>query len=128
MEVIYEKQEIKLKENNNRYLSIDLGINNLCTCVTNCKLNSFIIDGKFIKQINHNYNKRKALLQSKLKNQYTSNLINNITKNRNFKIQNYFHNISKYLINHVVSNNINTIIIGKNNLWKQEINIGKVNN
>ena len=129
MEVIYEKKEIKLKENNNRYLSIDLGINNLCTCTNNCKLNSFIIDGKFIKQINYNYNKCKALLQSKLnKNQYTSNLINNITRKRNFKIQNYFHNISKYLINQVVSNNINTIIIGKNNLWKQEINIGKVNN
>lgn len=46
MYVIYEKSEVKLKENNNRYLSIDLGINNLCSCVTNCKLNSFIIDGK----------------------------------------------------------------------------------
>ena len=129
MEVIYEKEEKQIKPDNNRYLSIDLGINNLCTCTNNCKLNSFIIDGKKLKHINQYFNKRKALLQSKLnKNQYTSKLINNITRKRNFRIKNYLHNVSKYLINYVVSNNINTIIIGKNNLWKQEINIGKVNN
>lgn len=129
MEVIYEKEEKQIKLDNNRYLSIDLGINNLCTCTNNCKLNSFIIDGKKLKHINQYFNKRKALLQNKLnKNQYTSKLINNITRKRNFRIKNYLHNVSKYLINYVVSNNINTIIIGKNNLWKQKINIGKVNN
>lgn len=32
------------------------------------------------------------------------------------------------LINHVVSNGINTIVIGHNKCWKQEINIGKRNN
>ena len=122
MEVIYEKEEKQIKPDNNRYLSIDLGINNLCTCVTNCKLNSFIIDGKKLKHINQYFNKRKALLQSKLnKNQYTSNLIQSITIKRNNQIKYILHNISKYLINYVVSNNINTIIIGKNNLWKQKI-------
>lgn len=32
------------------------------------------------------------------------------------------------MVNHVVSNGINTIIIGHNKCWKQEINIGKRNN
>lgn len=32
------------------------------------------------------------------------------------------------MINHVVSNGINTIVIGHNRCWKQEINIGKRNN
>ena len=122
MEVIYEKEEKQLKTDNNRYLSIDLGINNLCTCVTNCKLNSFIIDGKKLKHINQYFNKRKALLQTKLnKNQYTSKLIQSITIKRNNQIKYILHNISKYLINYAVSNNINTIIIGKNTGWKQEI-------
>ena len=31
-------------------------------------------------------------------------------------------------MNHVVSNNINTIIIGYNKEWKQDINIGRINN
>nr|DAU61673.1 MAG TPA: hypothetical protein [Bacteriophage sp.] len=31
-------------------------------------------------------------------------------------------------MNHVVSNNINTIVIGYNKGWKQDINIGRINN
>ena len=31
-------------------------------------------------------------------------------------------------MNHTVSNNINTIIIGYNKEWKQDINIGRINN
>ena len=128
MEVIYKIKDKPLMKDNKRYMSIDFGINNLCTCTSNvCK--PFIIDGKKLKHINHNYNKRKALLQSKLnKNQYTSKLINSITKKRNFRIQNYFHNVSKYIVNQAVDNQINTIIIGQNKGWKQETNIGKVNN
>ena len=34
----------------------------------------------------------------------------------------------RYIINHVVSNDIRTIIVGHNKNWKQEVNIGKVNN
>ncbi|MBO6272455.1 transposase [bacterium] len=129
LEVIYEKQEKELKKDNKRYMSIDLGINNLCTCTNNCKLNSFIIDGKKLKHINQYFNKCKAYLQSKLnQKQYTSNLINKITKKRNLRIKNYLHNVSKYIVNQAVNNQINTIIIGHNKGWKQETNIGNVNN
>ena len=38
------------------------------------------------------------------------------------------HKSSKYIVNHLVSNNINTLIIGLNKNWKQETNIGKRNN
>lgn len=128
LEVIYEVKEQKLKKDNKRYMSIDLGINNLCALSSNV-IKSQLISGKKIKQINHNSNKRKAYLQSKLKNkQYSTRLINKIFNKRNNKIHNYFHNISKYIVNQVVSNNINTIVIGYNKNWKQETNIGKVNN
>jgi len=40
-----------LKEDNENYLSIDLGINNLCACTSNVTT-SFLIDGKKLKQIN----------------------------------------------------------------------------
>lgn len=128
MEVIYESKEKQLKKDNKRYMSIDLGINNLCTITSNvCRAK--IINGKPIKQINHNWNKRKAYLQSQLpNNQYTSNLITSITNKRNFKILHHLHNISKYIVNHAVSNNINTIIIGHSDGWKQEANMGNVVN
>lgn len=128
VEIIYNRQEHELKQDNHRYMSIDLGVNNLCTVTSNV-CNAFIIDGKRVKSINHHYNKYKAKLQSKLSdNQYTSHKIQNITRKRNFRIDTIFHNISKYIVNQAVNNNINTIIIGLNKGWKQETNIGKKNN
>lgn len=44
-------------------LAIDLGVNNLATCVTN-KGKCFIVDGKKLKSINQWYNKRLSRLQS----------------------------------------------------------------
>lgn len=82
-----------------------------------------------MKSINQFYNKRKAELQSKLSgNRKTSNKINSITRKRNNKIKNYLHKASRCIVNHLVSNDVNTLIIGKNDNWKQETNIGKKNN
>ena len=131
LEAIYNYDESELKEENGNYLSIDLGIDNLCACVSlgeKCKT-SFLIDGKKLKSINQRYNKHKGKLQSKLpKNKHWSNKLSDITKKRNFRINNYLHEVSKYIMNHAVSNNINTIIIGYNKEWKQDINIGRINN
>ena len=40
----------------------------------------------------------------------------------------YLHNASRYIVNHLVSNKINTLIVGHNNGWKQETSIGNKNN
>ena len=128
LEAIYDKDEEPMKIDNGKYLSIDLGIDNLCACTSNVTT-SFLIDGKKLKSINQRYNKLKAKLQNKLPtNKYWSNKLNDITKKRNFRINNYLHNTSAYIMNHAVSNNINTIIIGYNKEWKQDINIGRNNN
>mgnify|MGYP003311601355 CR=1 FL=1 len=47
---------------------------------------------------------------------------------RKNKIEDYFHKSVSYIMNQLVSNSINTLIIGYNKEWKQDINIGKVNN
>lgn len=128
VEVIYEVEEIEELEDNDKYAAIDLGVNNLSTVSFN-ESKPFIINGKPLKSINQFYNKRKAELQSKLSgNRKTSNKINSITRKRNNKIKNYLHKASRCIVNHLVSNNVNTLIIGKNDNWKQEMNIGKKNN
>ncbi|NEO57973.1 MAG: hypothetical protein F6K54_35905 [Okeania sp. SIO3B5] len=38
------------------------------------------------------------------------------------------HNTSKLVVNYLVTNNIGTVVIGKNDNWKQSVNIGKKNN
>ena len=113
---------------NGNYLGIDIGLDNLASCVSNTG-SCFIINGRPLKSINQYYNKRLSYLKSKLKdNKHTSKQIRSLTNKRNNKIKDYLHKASRILVNHVVSNGINTIIIGHNKYWKQEINIGKRNN
>jgi putative transposase len=132
-EVVYEVKEVPLKKCNKRYLSIDLGLNNLATIGSNV-LKPQIISGKPLKSINHFFNKRVAKLKSILTTtnantkKKTSKQIQSITNNRTNKIKDYLHKASRYIINHAVSNNISTIVVGYNKQWKQEINIGSRNN
>ncbi len=122
IEIVYKVSEKQLKKDNKNYASIDLGINNIATVAFNCK-KPFIINGKPLKSINQYYNKKR----SKLTNIKTrkAKLLN---RKRDNKIKDYLHKASRYITNHLVYNNINTLIIGKNDGWKQEVNIGKKNN
>lgn len=133
VEILYNKPESLLKTDNQRYMSIDLGINNLCTLGTNCTdiKENVIINGKPVKSINQFYNKNyaeyKSIQDTKCKTAYTKKLKTLRIKREN-KLNDYLHKTSRYIVNHLVSNNINTLIIGYNKEWKQETNIGKVNN
>lgn len=127
IEIVYLYNEKELKLNNCRYCSIDLGVNNLATISSNV-IKPIIINGKPIKSINQFYNKKVAYYKSKLKNRKTSKKLNRLTNKRENKIKDYLHKSSRYIVNHLVSNNINTLVIGYNKGWKQDINIGKINN
>ncbi len=61
-------------------------------------------------------------------NKGISNRLNSLIFKRNNKINNYLHNSSKFIIDYCIKNNIGTIIIGHNKNWKQNSNIGKINN
>ncbi|WQJ53875.1 MAG: transposase [Wendovervirus sonii] len=58
---------------------------------------------------------------------YTSKQIKDIGTKRKYKIEDYFHKSTRYIVNQAVENHIGTIIIGQNKGWKQDINIGKKN-
>ena len=127
VEIIYNV-EYKLKEDNNRYASIDLGLDNLCTLASNTA-QSIIVNGKPLKSINHHYNKTKAKLQYKLsKNKHTSKRINRLTLKRNRKIKEYMHKVSRKIVDYMETNSLNTLFVGKNVGWKDSINLGKTNN
>lgn len=127
VEIVYERKETDLNLDKGNFLSIDLGLNNLCACVSNV-VESFIINGKVAKSVNQWYNKKKAKLMSFVGNKGTSNKIKRITLLRNCWIEDKLHKISRYIVNFCRSNNIGTIIIGLNKGWKNKINIGKRNN
>lgn len=128
VEVVYEVEQKESKIDNKRYVSVDLGLNNLATIGSNV-VKPFIINGRPLKSINQYWNKERARLQSLLEgDKKTSKRIERITNKRNNKVKDYLHKSSRLLVNFLVSNDISTLVVGYNEEWKQNINIGKKNN
>lgn len=129
VEIGYEHYIPKPKTKTGRIAGLDLGLNNLATLTSNVAV-PMIINGRPLKSINQFYNKHKAVEDSKLDTgQKTSKArkqaLGLVRKN---KIADYMHKASRLVVNYLVSNNIDTLVIGKNIGWKQDINIGKQNN
>ncbi len=126
LEVIYKKEiNNNVLLDKNKVLGIDLGLNNLLTITTNqSDLTPLLINGKIIKSLNQRYNKSKSYYQSN-KNKP---MIDRVGLYRHCAIKSYFHKVSYFIQQYCLKHNIGTIIIGKNERWKDEINIGKVNN
>lgn len=125
IEVIYEKKEIDLRLNKSNILSIDLGLNNLCTCINNAGIRPFIINGKIIKSFNQWYNKKRAKWMSFIKDKGTSKRLKWLNNRRNFWIEDKIYKISRWIINFCINHNIGTIVIGLNKGWKQKVELGK---
>ena len=113
------------------YASIDPGVNNLVTMIDTVTRRPIIINGRPLKSINQWYNKKIAEIRSeteRLHGKYWSHKMSSITNRRNNKIKDYMHKASAYIVNHLVSNRIGTLIIGEIKEWKQDTNMYKVNN
>ena len=127
----YEVEEENLKLNRENSLAIDIGLDNLATCVTNAGT-SFIMDGRKLKQINQQWNKRKAYLQAILsrqkQQQYFSELLRRITIKRNNRVNDCLKKTARYIINFCIVNDIGTLICGYNPDFKREINLGSKTN
>lgn len=128
IEVVYEIKENKPKQNQ-RIASIDLGLNNLATVVTNDGDNPILISGKKIKSINQYYNKITSKHKSLLPNNiFTSKSLDRLWLKRNNKISYEIHKITKFLANYFDERDVSKVIIGNNSGWKNGINLGKRNN
>ena len=126
----YEVQEEDINLNTNNALAIDLGVNNLCTCVTSAG-KSFIIDGKKLKSINQFFNKQNAKLQS-IKDKQNINRQTKqqflISRKRKNRVDDYINKTCRYIINYCISNDIGTLVIGYNQSFQNKTNLGKRNN
>ncbi len=117
IEVSYERKETKEKKlrtklNKDKICTIDICVNNLAA-ITLDQSRPILVNGRIVKSINQWYNKRPC--KSRLRKRY-------------FRLENYFHHVSKMIVELCVQKGIGTIIIGKNNGWKNKINLGKKTN
>lgn len=132
-EVVYmfdDKEPEQVKLDSLKFLGIDLGVNNLATGVTN-EGKSFIIDGKKLKSINQWYNKELSRLSSIKDKQKIKGFTNQqylITRKRNNRVQNYLYCAAKKIIQYCLDNRIGNLVIGYNDGFQENPNLGKVNN
>ena len=126
VEIVYEKDVKETLKTSGSIASIDLGLNNFITYIDNLGNVPLIINGKGLKSYNRLFNKKKAKLQSLLPlNRHSSNKIRQLEFNRYKFVSNFMHQASKMLLNILLERKIETLVIGYNKEWKQNINLGK---
>ena len=124
-EVIPETKDL----DKNNALSVDLGIDNLATCVSTVGT-PFIMDGRKLKSINHRWNKEAARLRSVAAKQglKTTARIQKITEKRNNQVNDIIKKTARHIVNYCIENNTGTLIVGYNADFKRSSNMGKGNN
>ena len=114
VEILYNREI----ENNNldytNYISIDIGLNNLVSLVS--KERTILFSGKIIKSINQSYNKYisklKSIRDKKKKIKLNSNKLNILEIRRKYFIRDYFHKISRSIVNYCIKNKIGNLVVG----------------
>jgi IS605 OrfB family transposase len=110
VEISYEapaKPKAKVKKE--RFCAIDIGLNNLCAITSN-QHRPLLVNGRILKSINQWYNKRPCKKRA---------------RKRYWRIENYFHHVANFVVQNAIDRKIGTIIIGKNDGWKQRIKMRK---
>jgi putative transposase len=143
IEIVYSVPDVELKpiiDNKPRIVGIDLGVKNLMTICNNFDEKPLIINGGSIKSINQYSNKLIGKAKKKLKmvvdpndktkkvQLKTSKEIKRLYNKRRNKLDTELHCISKYVVDYLDKNGVNTCIIGHNKGWKQEMKMGKKQN
>ena len=131
VQYVYEQPVEESNLDVSKMLGIDLGVDNLATCVpTNGT--PFIMDGRKLKSINHCWNQKKARLQSVADKQGRkggqTKRINAITDKRNKQINDQIKKTARYIINYCKDNDIGTIVVGYNAEFKLSPSMGRRNN
>ena len=139
LHIVYEVEVIELNNTNvKNWVSIDLGLNNLCAVASNC-FKPYLLNGRPLKSINQKYNKKISKLQSINYKQKKFNTktnfrikatkqIQQLYSKRSNKLNSEIHKITDFIIKSVKEYDIDTVVIGYNKEWKQNINLSKKNN
>jgi lycopene cyclase CruP len=126
LELIYKISSLKPDVNTENVLSIDHGLNNWLTCVSNVGT-SFLIDGRKLKSVNQWYNKRVSVLKENQPQGFWSKQAS-ITEKRNRQMRDAVNKAARIAINHCINHKIGTVVFGWNVGQKDSINLGSKTN
>lgn len=133
--VVYEIAVAELQENNDHYLSVDLGLHNLMTCYDSDG-SSFIIGRKYLS-ICRKFDKEIARVQSQWAKQQIrkgirypkpSKHVLTLYQKKRDCIRDYLHKITHSLIEYCIRHDVRTVIVGDIRNIRKGKDIGKKNN
>ena len=113
IEIQYEApkpEKAKVKKAN--ICSIDLGLNNLATIASD-QHRPILVNGRIAKSFNRWFHKNRSKRSS---------------RKRYWRLENYFHHVSKLIVQNCVEHAIGTIVIGRNDGWKTGSRLGRRTN
>lgn len=116
IEVKYERpieKEGQPKLKKGRMCFVDPGVNNLMA-ITSDQTRPVLVNGRPLKSFNQWLNKKPTSKRRQVK--------------RYWRVENYLHHAANVLVTYCVENQIGTVVIGRNDGWKTEVNIGHRNN
>ena len=128
IEIVYNLEVSETKQDNGRYIGIDIGLDNLATLTNNVGVQPVIISGRKLKSINKYYNKQMSHyreIAKRMNNLDYTNRMNKLTIKRNNMITDLIHKASKSIISYTLSCDANTIVIGNNKDWKRNSSMSK---
>jgi IS605 OrfB family transposase len=132
LEVVYRKTIVEpQKLDHRRMVGVDLGLRNTVTMVNNIGCEPIAVKGGALKSINQYYNKERARLQSIYDRQgiKTGSRLLRLTERRSRKIHDFFHKLSRRIVEWCVRHGVGTIVVGYNGGgWKQSPRLGRRNN
>ncbi len=129
VEVVYEQISRTTAVDPVFSAGIDIGMNNLMALTSNKPgFKPVVVNGRPVKSWNQFYNKRKAALQKKLGKTGTTKRMARMTIKRNRRIEHSMHTASRWIIDLLLAEGIGTLVIGKNDGWKQGSEMSKRNN
>lgn len=131
IQYVYVQEEEPQSLDTTKALGIDLGIDNLATCVPSVGT-PFIIDGRKIKSINRYWNKQKAYYQAIADHQNIkggrTKRINALTAKRNNQVKDMMRKVLRYIVNYCIEHDIGTLVVGYNEDFKRNTHLGEQNN
>ena len=132
MNIIYERDEQELTNDNTNICAIDLGLNNIVSMTNKENTNTLLVSGKEAKSKNkYILDKIKHLQQinmKKLKNSKkhkNTKQIRKLYEYRNNYMKTFMHKVSKMVIAYAIENKCNKIILGDLKGIKEKMDYNK---
>ena len=127
------KKTVPEKKQPTRIAAVDLGVENLLAVTNNCGLPCLLYKGGAIKAANQFYNKLIAKLVSEQTLATGKKFVptpesQRITRARNNYMNDFMHKAARSLVTWLTDNSFDTLVVGVNKMWKQDVELGKVNN